>query len=286
MTTIIARSRRTREDQRATPLLTSSRVKVLELRRPDACVVCRTALPAGTTAQWDPTRKVVTCLSCSGTTAPTPPRSVAGGSATAEAAARRARQAVRHEKLKRDRPVVGRLALRLFPERDAGKSYASGAIGEEAVGRMLDGLTGKGISVLHDLRIPGSKANIDHVAVTPSGVWVIDSKRYVNKHVRRAWGVLNVGGRDATKLLIGVRGQADRVDAALQRAGIVDVRVHAALCFVEADIGLLQRPFRVGDVLVTWRRALAKQLVRDGPLDEASRREVLSAIAAAFPSAT
>lgn len=32
--------------------------------------------------------------------------------------------------------------------------------------------------VLRDRRIPGSRANIDHLAVTPTGVHVIDAKRY------------------------------------------------------------------------------------------------------------
>ncbi|MGH8931168.1 MAG: nuclease-related domain-containing protein [Egibacteraceae bacterium] len=32
--------------------------------------------------------------------------------------------------------------------------------------------------MLHDLAIPGSRANIDHVAVGPGGVFVIDSKRW------------------------------------------------------------------------------------------------------------
>lgn len=32
---------------------------------------------------------------------------------------------------------------------------------------------------MHDRRIPRSRANIDHIVVTPGGVWVIDTKRRV-----------------------------------------------------------------------------------------------------------
>jgi hypothetical protein len=32
--------------------------------------------------------------------------------------------------------------------------------------------------VRHDLRLPGSRANVDHLAIGPTGVWVIDSKAY------------------------------------------------------------------------------------------------------------
>jgi hypothetical protein len=31
---------------------------------------------------------------------------------------------------------------------------------------------------MHDRRIPRSKASIDHIVVTPGGVWVIDSPRH------------------------------------------------------------------------------------------------------------
>jgi hypothetical protein len=37
------------------------------------------------------------------------------------------------------------------------------------------------VAVLHDRRIPGSRANIDHIAIAATGVWVIDSKRYKRK---------------------------------------------------------------------------------------------------------
>jgi hypothetical protein len=38
--------------------------RVMALRRPDVCVVCGTALGAGTRAEWNPNVKVVTCLAC------------------------------------------------------------------------------------------------------------------------------------------------------------------------------------------------------------------------------
>jgi len=53
----------------------------------------------------------------------------------------------------------------------------AGRAGEIAVGRRLDQIALKtGVTVLHDLRIPGSKANIDHVVVSGNKVWLIDTK--------------------------------------------------------------------------------------------------------------
>ena len=75
-------------------------------------------------------------------------------------------------------PVLARLAHAVDPEPDAGRSWATGAVGEQTLGRALDALSTAGVLVLHDRRLPGSKANIDHIAVTANGVWVIDAKRY------------------------------------------------------------------------------------------------------------
>jgi hypothetical protein len=42
--------------------------------------------------------------------------------------------------------------------------------------------------VLHDRAIPGTRSNIDHIAVVPSGVWVIDTKQYRGRVQRRDRG--------------------------------------------------------------------------------------------------
>ena len=80
---------------------------------------------------------------------------------------------------------------------------------EAAVGARLDGVASESIRVMHDRRIPRSKANIDHIVVTPGGVWVIDTKRYVGKasEKRVAGGIIRprvelliYRGSDKTKL--------------------------------------------------------------------------------------
>ena len=78
------------------------------------------------------------------------------------------------------------------------------------MGARLDGLASESIRVMHDRRIPRSKANIDHIVVTPGGVWVIDTKRYVGKAPEKRveggtiWPrveLLTVKGRDKTALV-------------------------------------------------------------------------------------
>ncbi len=60
-------------------------------------------------------------------------------------------------------------------DRDTGR-WLRGAGGEVATAAVLDTLTSRRWHVFHDLAIPGSNANIDHLAVGPTGVWVIDTK--------------------------------------------------------------------------------------------------------------
>ena len=57
--------------------------------------------------------------------------------------------------------------------------YERGADGEEATAQALAALPAEEWTVFHDLCWPGRKlANVDHVVVGPSGVFVIDSKNW------------------------------------------------------------------------------------------------------------
>jgi hypothetical protein len=57
-------------------------------------------------------------------------------------------------------------------------AWQRGAQGERRTARLLDRLVRDGYVVFHDLAVPGSPANVDHLVVGPSGVFVIDSKQW------------------------------------------------------------------------------------------------------------
>lgn len=59
--------------------------------------------------------------------------------------------------------------------RELAQRYLDGAAAEEATATHLNRLT-SAHHVLHDLHVPGSSANIDHLVVGPGGVWLIDTK--------------------------------------------------------------------------------------------------------------
>ena len=78
--------------------------------------------------------------------------------------------------------------------------------------------------VLHDRRIRGSRANIDHIAIAPSGVWVIDTKRYRGKVavVKPLFGraKLTIAGRDKSRLVDGLAKQVALVEAAMDEVAL------------------------------------------------------------------
>jgi Nuclease-related domain len=67
--------------------------------------------------------------------------------------------------------------LRFRPSSQA-RAWQRGAAGERQTARLLDRLGREGYVVFHDLAMPGSAANLDHLVVGPSGVFVIDSKQW------------------------------------------------------------------------------------------------------------
>ena len=67
--------------------------------------------------------------------------------------------------------------LRFRPSPDA-VAWRRGAAGERRTARLLAPLERQGWVVLHDLAVPGSQANLDHLVIGPGGIFVIDSKQY------------------------------------------------------------------------------------------------------------
>jgi hypothetical protein len=157
-----------------------------------------------------------------------------GGGARRQHERRRAR---REAKTREEHPHLGGLLLKLQDEPQRERAWRDGAIGEEAVASHL-AKTCPDVVVLHDRRLQKSRANIDHIAIAPSGVFVIDAKRYKGKiEIRKPFfgdAKLFIRGRDKTKLVEGLKRQVDAVRAGL---AIVeqDVPVTGCFCFINPD---------------------------------------------------
>jgi hypothetical protein len=65
-----------------------------------------------------------------------------------------------------------------FRSSEQARTWQRGAHGERRTARQLERLTRDGYVVFHDLAVPGSPANVDHLVIGPSGVFMIDSKQW------------------------------------------------------------------------------------------------------------
>lgn len=266
----------------------------MRLRYSGVCRVCGTDLPAREEAIYERATKTVRCAECPAASdgvevvVDAPPTAdhvsqpvdsgVAGSSARREY---EKRKVMDEERLRQKWGKLGGIAVALSDEKQSTKAWATGAVGEERLGARLDSLVTEAIAVLHDRRIPGTNANIDHIAITTAGIWVIDTKRYKGRpELKIEGGILRprgekvlVGRRDCTKLVDGVLKQI-----VLVRDVVGDLPVTGALCFVDADWPLVGGAFTTRDVRVLWPKRLAKQLtVAEGSVDVAATRQALAA---------
>jgi hypothetical protein len=133
--------------------------------------------------------------------------------------------------------VLGALAagaagwgLRFRPSPEA-SAWRRGAAGERRTARLLDPLERQGWAVLHDLAVPGSRANLDHLAIGPGGVFVIDSKQYRGRLQLDETGRLWHGRHPLAPTLRTVSFEADQAAQVLPDPGVVVlpvVAVHGA----------------------------------------------------------
>ncbi len=210
-----------------------------------------------------------------------------GGSARRE---HQRRQAKREAATRERHPHLGGLLLRLQSAPASETAWDTGAAGEEALAVHL-AKTCPDVIVLHDRRIPGKRTNLDHLAVAPSGVYVIDAKRYRGKiEVRKPFRGeprLFIAGRNKTKLVEGMARQRDAVLAKVDP----EIPVHACFCFLNpagqaGGSGLpLFRTLTIEDFPLFYPRKLSKRLNGAGELIAPAREEVAEVLAAAFPSA-
>lgn len=206
------------------------------------------------------------------------------------------RSARRERTIRTQHPRLAGLLLALSQEPASTRVWAQGAAGERAVAARLDELAGEHVVALHDRRMRRadgtlSRANIDHLAVSAAGVWVIDAKTHQGSlEVRRSGGLfsarvesLYINGRDRTPLVHGLLKQVETVRRELEtvQAGVT---VRGALCFVGTELPWFGSSSIV-DVPLVGRRGLTKLLRAPGDLDPADRDAVAAFLDQRFPPA-
>jgi hypothetical protein len=122
--------------------------------------------------------------------------------------------------------VASGWGLRFRPSPEA-IAWRRGAAGERRTARLLGPLEQLGWVVLHDLAVPGSRANIDHLAIGPGGIFVVDSKQYRGRLQLDGSGRLWHGRYPLAATLQAVSFEADQAARVLPDPGVVVVPIVA-----------------------------------------------------------
>ena len=122
--------------------------------------------------------------------------------------------------------VAAGWGLRFRPSPDA-VAWRRGAAGERRTAQLLDPLERHGWAVLHDLAVPRSQANIDHLVIGPGGVFVIDSKQYRGRLQLDPSGRLWHGRYPLAPTLQAVSFEADQAAVVLPDPGMAVVPIVA-----------------------------------------------------------
>jgi hypothetical protein len=148
---------------------------------------------------------------------------------------------------------------------------------------------------MHDRARPGTvHATIDHIAIGPGGITVIDSKNLSGSakvRVSNAGGMfgprmdtLTVNNRDHTALIATVEQQAESIRDLLALRGLPHIDVCAALCTSNGDGLPMFRQLRVRGVLIDDTKDVARLAARRGALNSETVAVAHAHIAAALPS--
>ena len=143
-------------------------------------------------------------------------------------------------------------------------AWSTGAKGERQTAAALEKLKMEGFVILHDRRIPGSSANIDHVVIGPPGVAIVETKSYRGK-LRVKGNDVYVGGyRKTSQTVEEARREALAVTVALadalERSG---VKVRPILCVHRADLPFFDKSPQ--GVSIVNGRGLVKTLRKAPP---------------------
>jgi hypothetical protein len=128
------------------------------------------------------------------------------------------------------------VATDLWSPRRTTQSWRKGYEGEVLTGAHLAGLPDSFV-VLHDLRLPGGRENIDHLVIGPTGVFTIETKHY-SSDVTIRHGAARCAGRNMDKVVAQASRQADAIRT------VVATPVHAVVCLQGASVvaGLFGKP--------------------------------------------
>jgi hypothetical protein len=143
--------------------------------------------------------------------------------------------------------------------------WARKAESDERARRLEALLAGSGVRLLNNRRVPGARSTIDHLAIGPRGITIIDAVRDTGR-ARVIDGRLFVDREDRTSLVRDVLRQVEVIR--LGFASTPNLPIGGAICWVE-PAGLPRvRNLSLDGVLIETPRVLAEELRRPGPVTQ------------------
>ncbi len=240
-------------------------LKLLALLRPDTCRTCAIGLPTGSEVWCDIAADEVQCSTCHG-------------------------PLLRVERRATSR--VARVAKFFSEESASARGGAERVQRDRMLSVHLHTELGRRAVVLDDRKAPGTKGQIDHIVVAPSGVWVVDAHEYDGRVERRDVGGwfkvddrLYVSGKDRTNLIDGIDRKVVAVEEVLAKEGLDRVPVHAALCFVNSEWGWFAKPFALNGVWVTWAQKLTELVLDWNAIPNAEVDRLARVVGSRLPAA-
>jgi Nuclease-related domain len=116
-----------------------------------------------------------------------------------------------------------------FRSSEQARTWQRGAHGERHTARLLGRLHRDGFVVFHDLAVPGNtSANLDHLVIGPSGVFVIDSKQWTGSVHQSADGLAWHNHHRLDRTLETVRWEAQAISRLLGTRAAALLCVHGA----------------------------------------------------------
>ena len=253
-------------------------------------MLCGASLDKGSEALYQEATKTVRCVECQpGSNSRSVDSGAAGASAHREYERRRAAREARVKA--RLGNVIGGVALAITGDPQSTRAWERGSIGEQKLAEALAGLAG--LIVLHDRRVRGTRGNIDHILISPAGVFVVDAKRYQGLiRIPHRGGFfsrddrLYVGSRDCSGLAANMDWQVSAVKNALTAADIEAsaVPVTPVLCFVDGEWPLIRPPESYKSVRLEGKRSIKKLVGGSRVLDDDQVERIAHLLAIAFPA--
>ena len=194
----------------------SDEFKIIKSRFPSKCFLCNIIISKGVDIKYYSESKSVSCLECL--------KSNSFGEAGKSANDKALQIELKRKESVESIPLIGKSIYPFLGKSKEAAKWAKGAVGEKTVGRVLDELALENNFVaIHDRRIPGSKANIDHMLITPKGVFIIDAKNYKGLVELRKTGSFLIPGKQS--LFVNGKNRDNLVEAVKWQVGVVESSV-------------------------------------------------------------